>query len=281
MKISKRDVILESIIKEYLKSKSPIGSSELKGRMRLDISPSTIRIYFKQLSKEGALIQLHVSSGRIPTQSALREYWLNRINPEDSIMIEDIDKIPNAIRDYGLYCIVKKNKNATFNELVKANGRFLILVFDEDEIVLKYHPKIEKFLNSLVGCSMQDLNHIASAVGLYELQHKLEMIFSSSSLLREGKDELYKIAEELHNEEFIDKIIEPRFFDSLNVGVYFDDFVPNGCMAVKRNATMNNDDLQMFCLGKLDSDFEGFFNALYTILSKKRKCQMQGRFLLA
>ncbi|MDX1808097.1 MAG: HrcA family transcriptional regulator [Sulfurospirillaceae bacterium] len=259
MKVSKRDLILESIIKEYIKSKTPIGSSELKGRMTLDISPSTIRIYFKQLSEEGALIQLHVSSGRIPTQSALREYWLNKINPEVPIAIEDIEKMQNSIRDYGLYCIVKKNKNSTFSELMRVSDRFLILVFDEDEIVLKYHPKIEKFLNSFIGCSMQDLKKISAAVGLYELRNKLEQIFLQTSILKEGKDELYKIAQELDNEEFIEKIVEPGFLDSLNVGMYFDDFVPNGCMAVKHNANMKDDDLQMFCLGKLDSDFESFF----------------------
>ncbi len=228
--------------------------------MTLDISPSTIRIYFKQLSEEGALIQLHVSSGRIPTNSALRNYWSSRIDPAVSIAIEDIDKVQNSIRDYGLYCILKKSKNSTFKELMRVGTRFLILVFDDEEVVLKYHPKIEIFLNNLIGYSMKDLRKISSSVGLYELYNKLEHIFLQASLLREGKNELYKIAKELNSEEFIDKVIEPQFLDSLNIGIYFDDFVPEGCMAIKHNASIQDDDLQMFCLGRLDSDFEGFFN---------------------
>ncbi len=260
MKLSKREIILESIIKEYLKSKSPIGSSELQERMTLNISPSTIRIYFKKLSEEGSLVQLHVSSGRIPTQSALRNYWADRIEPEKPIEIRNIDKIQNLIRDYGLYCIVKKSKNSIFKELMSVGERFLILVFDDEEIVIKYHVKVEMFLSEFIGSSMKDLRKIASSVGLFELYNKLNNIFLQEALLEEGVNELYDIAQELNDEAFVGKVIEPNFLDSLNLGLYFDDFVPKGCMAVKHNAVINEETLQMFCLGRLDSDFESFFN---------------------
>jgi len=260
MKLSKREIILESIIKEYLKSKSPIGSSELQERMTLDISPSTIRIYFKRLSEEGSLVQLHVSSGRIPTEMALRNYWMSKIEPEKPIEIDDIGKIQNAIRDYGLYCILKKSKNSIFNEIMSVGKRFLILVFDDEEIVIKYHRKIEIFLNDFIGCSMKDLEKIASSVGLYELYSKLNNVFLQEALLKEGVSELYDIAQELNDETFIQRVVEPNFSDSLSIGVYFDDFVPRGCMAVKHNAIINEEALQMFCFGRLDSDFESFFN---------------------
>ena len=39
-KPSKQELILESIIQAYLKSKMPIGSSELQMKMPLEISPS-------------------------------------------------------------------------------------------------------------------------------------------------------------------------------------------------------------------------------------------------
>ena len=260
MKLSKREIILESIIKEYLKSKSPIGSNELQERMTLDISPSTIRIYFKRLSEEGSLVQLHISSGRIPTEMALKNYWVNKIKPQKAIEIDDIHKIQNAIRDYGMYCILKKSKNSIFRELMSAGKRFLILVFDDEEIVIKYHPKIEIFLNDFIGYSMRDLKKISSSVGLFELYSKLNNIFLQEALLKEGINELYDIAQELNDETFIQRVVEPTFLDSLGVGVYFDDFVPRGCMAVKHNAVIDEEDLQMFCLGRLDSDFESFFN---------------------
>ena len=260
MKLSKREIILESIIKAYLESKSPIGSSELQERMTLDISPSTIRIYFKRLSEEGSLVQLHVSSGRVPTQSALRNYWLSKIEPQKPIAIDNIDKVQNSIRDYGLYCLLKKSKSLTFNELMSVGKRFLILVFDDEEVVIKYHPKVEIFLNDFIGTSMRDLRNIASSVGLFELYSKLNNIFLREALLEEGINELYNIAQELNDEAFIERVVEPGFLDSLNFGIYFDDFVPKGCMAVNRNAMIDDEALQMFCLGRLDSDFESFFN---------------------
>ncbi len=260
MKLSKREIILESIIKEYLKSKEPIGSSELQEKMTIDISPSTIRIYFKQLSLEGALIQLHVSSGRVPTQRALMDYWASRLEPQNPIAICNIDKVQNSIRSYGIYCTLKKNKNPIFKELMKVGERFLILVFDDEEVILKYHPKVEIFLENLIGSNMKDLKKISASVGLYELHNKLENIFIQTALLKEGKSELYKIAKEVDNDDFIQKVIEPQFLDKLDSGMYFDDFVPSGCIAVKQYVTMDNDALEMFCLGKLDRDFESFFN---------------------
>ncbi len=260
MKLSKSDVILESIIKQYLKSKSPIGSSELQERMTLNISPSTIRIYFKQLSKEGSLVQLHVSSGRIPTELALKNYWIDKIDPQKPLEIDNIDKVQNSVRDYGLYCILKKSRNSTFKELVKVGNRFLILIFDDEEVVIKYHHKVEIFLNDFIGYDMRDLKKIASSVGLYELYSKLNSILLQNALLKEGVNELYNIAQELEDEAFIQRVIEPGFLDTLGIGIYFDDFVPKGCMAVKHNAKIDEESLQMFCLGKLDSDFESFFN---------------------
>lgn len=260
MKRSKSDLILESIIKEYLKSKSPIGSSDLQEKMMLDISPSTIRIYFKKLSEEGSLVQLHVSSGRIPTEMALRNYWIKKLEPEKPIMISDIDKIQNSIRNYGLYCVLKKNRNSVLSEIMRVGKRFLILIFDDEEFVIKYHPKIETFLNNFIGCNMNELRNIASSVGLYELYNKLNKVILQNALFKEGVNELYDIAEEYDDEDFINKVIEPGFLDSLNVGIYFDDFVPKGCMAVKQNALADEESLQMFCLGRLDSDFESFLN---------------------
>jgi len=260
MEMSKSDLILESIIKEYLKSKTPIGSSNLQEKMMLDISPSTIRIYFKRLSEEGSLVQLHVSSGRIPTEMALRNYWIKKIEPEKPIVISDIDKIQNSIRNYGLYCVLKKKRNYILSEVIRVGERFLILIFDDEEFVIQYHAKIEAFLNSFIGFNMDELRKIASSVGLYELYSKLNKVILQNALFKEGVNELYDIAQEYDDEDFVNKVIEPSFLDSLNVGIYFDGFIPKGCMAVKQNALVNEEALQIFCLGRLSSDFESFLN---------------------
>ena len=44
IKVSKRDLILDSIIQAYLSDNAPIGSSELGSRMAMSIPASTIRV---------------------------------------------------------------------------------------------------------------------------------------------------------------------------------------------------------------------------------------------
>lgn len=261
-KISKQDLILESIIQAYLKSHMPIGSSELQMKLMLDMSPSTIRIYFKRLSDMGALVQLHVSSGRVPTQQALMDYWKDKIDTQEPVKIKNVDKIKKNIKNHNLFCIVEQSLNATFKELVSVQNRFLILVFDEQEVVLKYNVKVEQFLHRLVGCSMRELKDISAQVGLYELHEKLSTIFSQMPLLKEGEQTMYAIAKELQTEAFIQKFQALHFIESLDNGLYFEEIVPSGCMAIKQKATFVEDGInaEIFCFGRLESDFESFFN---------------------
>ncbi|WP_263833010.1 HrcA family transcriptional regulator [Sulfurospirillum oryzae] len=261
-KPSKQELILDAIIQTYLKSKMPIGSSELQMKMTLGISPSTIRIYFKKLSDEGSLVQLHVSSGRVPTHSALVDYWQDKLDPTHPLEIKSIDKIKRSTNEHNLFCIVEKSANAPFKELVTVQNRFLILVFDGHEVVLKFNAKVEQFLQRLVGCQMRELKDISAQVGLYELHEKLSTIFSQAPILREGEREMYSIAKELQNDAFIERFQTLHFVESINNGLYFDGFVPQGCMAIKQKAQLKDEDatVDLFCFGRIESNFEDFFN---------------------
>jgi heat-inducible transcriptional repressor len=261
-KPSKQELILESIIQEYLKSKMPIGSSELQMKMTLGISPSTIRIYFKKLSEEGSLVQLHVSSGRVPTQRALQGYWQEKIDPSRPVSVKNIDRLKRSTNEHHLFCIVEKSLEAVFQEIVSVSNRFLILVFDGHEVALKYNAKVEQFLARFVGCSMRELKDVALQVGLYELHEKLSMIFQQAPLLKEGEREMYAIAKEFQNDTFIERFQRLHFVESIEEGLYFDGFVPMGCMAIKQKVQLQDQDAvaDLFCFGRIESDFEDFFN---------------------
>lgn len=261
-KTSKQELILESIIQEYLRSKMPIGSSDLQMKMTLDMSPSTIRIYFKKLSDEGSLVQLHVSSGRVPTHHALMEYWMERIDTQKPLPIKSLDKVQNSTKEHNLFCILEKSSEAIFKEIVAVEKRFLILVFDNHEVILKYNTKVEQFLETLLGCGMRSLKDISAQVGLYELHEKLSQIFSQAPILKEGEQEMYAIAKELHNDAFIHRFQKLHFLESMEDGIYFDGFIPKGCMAVKQKAKLKESStpVELFCFGRIESDFESFFN---------------------
>jgi len=260
--VTKRDLILEAIIQEYLSSGEPIGSSELQKCMDIEISPSTIRIYLNRLSQEGALVQLHVSSGRVPTNDALVQYWMEKLNPLMPLEIQNIDKLQSSVDEYGLFCVAQKNSKEYLKEIIEVSDRFLILTFDTKEVVLKYTEQVHRFLLNLIGSEMRELKGISAQVGLYELYDKLHQILSSEPLLSVGENQLYEIAKEQRDRSFIEQLLNYEFSFGLKEGVYFDGFVPSGCLAVKQLATIEDEDASLFYFGEVGSDFESFLRGV-------------------
>jgi heat-inducible transcriptional repressor len=260
--VTKRDLILEAIIQEYLSSGEPIGSSELQKCMDIEISPSTIRIYLNRLSQEGALVQLHVSSGRVPTNDALVRYWIDRLNPSLPLEIQNIDKLQSSVDEYGLFCVAQKNSKEYLKEIIEVSDRFLILTFDTKEVVLKYTEQVHRFLSNLIGSEMRELKSISAQVGLYELYDKLHQILSSEPLLSVGENQLYEIAKEQRDRSFIEQLLNYEFSFGLKEGIYFDGFVPSGCLAVKQLATIEDEDASLFYFGEVGSDFESFLRGV-------------------
>jgi signal transduction histidine kinase len=109
---------------------------------------------------------------------------------------------------------------------------------------------------------MRELKDISAQVGLYELHEKLSVIFSQAPILKEGEREMYSIAQDLQNDTFIQRFQTLHFVESIRDGLYFDGFVPRGCMAVKQKAQLKDEDttVDFFCFGRIESDFEDFFN---------------------
>ena len=109
---------------------------------------------------------------------------------------------------------------------------------------------------------MRELKDISAQVGLYELHEKLSAIFSQAPILREGERAMYSIAQDLQNDAFIQRFQTLHFVESITDGLYFDGFVPRGCMAIKQKAQLKDEDatVDLFCFGRIESDFEDFFN---------------------
>ena len=97
----KKDIILESLIKTYLNEHTPISSGELKRKCELGVSASTIRNYFQKLDEEGLIIKVHISSGRIPSKEALKNYWYEYLK-YDNININK-NMLYNVSNDYDVF----------------------------------------------------------------------------------------------------------------------------------------------------------------------------------
>ena len=84
--------ILMAVIKEFMKDASEVGSLCILEKYDLGVSSATIRNEMVRLMNLGLLEKSHVSSGRLPTDQALRLYvskYINRdaLNPLVSVEI--------------------------------------------------------------------------------------------------------------------------------------------------------------------------------------------------
>ncbi len=74
----RKKLILETILKEYLKTATPVSSGVLVQNYKLDISTATVRNEMMELEEEGYIYQPHTSAGRVPTETAY-ELFLSEI----------------------------------------------------------------------------------------------------------------------------------------------------------------------------------------------------------
>ncbi|MCK5599487.1 heat-inducible transcription repressor HrcA [bacterium] len=80
--------VLQILVKEYCRVKTPVGSTYLKKRFNLDISSATLRNVFAALEEKGYLFKAHTSGGRIPTDLAFRSYVDHLLHLNQFIQIE-------------------------------------------------------------------------------------------------------------------------------------------------------------------------------------------------
>ncbi len=69
----RKEEVLAEIVEAYLETGVPVSSQQVVER-GLECSSATIRNIMAELTEEGYLIQLHTSSGRVPTEKAYRYY---------------------------------------------------------------------------------------------------------------------------------------------------------------------------------------------------------------
>ena len=256
MKTNKRDLILESIISAYLDSNTPIGSSELGERMGVAMSASTIRIYFKRLSDEGALKQLHVSGGRIPTVATMQDYWRARLDFDDEIVIDEGRNLEAVLEDFEIYCMIFSAENEALSEVINHDDRFIILVFDGNEVILKYDLRIFKFLSNLIGISLGDLELASMQIGLRELSTKIRELKNSKIEFLCNEVVAYKIFKDERFKILLNPSIAVNFTKNLIFAPYFE----HGFMGIKRPVKFEGEDATMICAGSVYENYEKFFN---------------------
>lgn len=104
----RKELILNTIIREHIATGAPVGSSVLVDKYKLNISSATVRNEMAELEEEGYIAQPHTSAGRIPTERAYRLY-LEKINETK------IDKMS----EQAINLILQEKTEASFREVAK------------------------------------------------------------------------------------------------------------------------------------------------------------------
>lgn len=80
---SRREAILEAIVREYVETAEPVGSLTLVRKYAFPYSSATIRAEMAMLEEGGYIVQPHTSAGRVPTEKGYR-YFVDMIQKEES-----------------------------------------------------------------------------------------------------------------------------------------------------------------------------------------------------
>lgn len=255
----KRELILEYIIREYINKPEPVGSEHLKLRLDIKISSATIRNYFKKMVEEGELEQPHISAGRVPSNQVLKKYWVNKLLPLSTMKTDNMSHLKESAKDVGLFCMVRFFKPNRLQEILPVQGRFLLAVFDEGEIVINYSPEIAAFLHEMLHMDITDIRKVAAQVRAIELVEKIDEFLSKNPIERGGEELVNVARDESMNALTFEEVAEGRVIDRVNEGIYFKDVVPEGYMAIKQDIIINDEEAKIFFLGKLYKDFERFY----------------------
>ena len=170
-------LVLHSIIENYIQSSEPIGSRTLSKTIGVTLSPATIRNIMSDLAELGYLIQNHTSAGRIPTDKAYR-FYVNSLSTPHSIPEQIKQKISQVSNEQGsqveailaesvrmlaeltkFACVVSTPKASVSRlqriELIKiCEDRILVILVTKagvvrDKIIFTKESHTQEFLNSV------------------------------------------------------------------------------------------------------------------------------------
>ena len=210
--------IFGAIVESFVADGEPIGSKTLSKKLKVDISPSTVRNVMADLEKAGLLYSPHTSAGRLPTEAGLRIFVdglleMGNITTEDRESLEKqlagtgnsfesvLESATNTLSGLsncaGVVCAPKLDAPLKHIEFVYLNpGQALVVLVTADgvvenrimEVPADIPPSVfieaSNFLNAkLIGKTIAD----ASTAIKKEIDENKELIHTlTSSLLKAG-----------------------------------------------------------------------------------------------
>ncbi|GAX88050.1 heat-inducible transcriptional repressor [Lebetimonas natsushimae] len=204
----KVELVLEELIKEYLKESAPISSTKLKEKANLPFSASSIRSYLQKLKKHGLIEKEHLSSGSKPSKKALKTFWKENF---ENIEL-DLKNLEEKIIENNLYFAAKIFENELLKKVYKYD-KFIIVEFEKNEFVFKYDANLYTFLKSLEGIYFDQIRNYLEYLNLNEIFKKIDLIYE---YLCYNQKRLFELSQVIDIKPFIE-----FEFNSIKKGLNF------------------------------------------------------------
>lgn len=251
----KRQILLYCLIEEYLKNGQPIGSQTLKISSNIKMSPATIRNYFKGMMDEGLLSQTHISSGRIPTHLAFKNYWRERIDLDEEHIFSSFSDLEKKSDEIGCFVGVYYPSILRLLQVEAIAQTCLILGFGEGrEVVLRYSEKLKRFLDELVGMELEDIQSFCLQVRAMEVFHALN-IFTSKHYRFCGARYIAPFMQNKKGERLFFDLCGGEIFRRLSNGIYFDEVFPKNYLGLIFDAKVEEKNARVLYCGELDRNY--------------------------
>ena len=259
--MQKKEFLLNHLIKQYVKCHEPIGSESLKSCLQGKISSATIRNYFKILGQEGVIVQTHISSGRVPTRAALRNYWREVLQPTRLEPVIDTTRLHSLCDEFGLTCALRvatPQKLLRVLEVEAGENGAIVLVFERDCVAIPFVASMARFCQELVGVGINDIQRIAQDVCANTLAQALRSLQSAEKTRFFGLGFLGEVFANAPQSAL--EMISGDLFIKLDSCVYFPD--SSDYLIIAHSAWVQGQEAKMLCIGRLDQDYESFYEAL-------------------
>ncbi len=176
--------ILKELVSLYSLTGEPVGSRTLSKRLKLRLSPATIRNVLADLEEGGYIAQPHTSAGRVPTDKGYR-FFVNHLLKSDELNSLQKEMIQNHILD----------RSGNFAELLVLTTELLSRL--THNIALAVAPSMEKMI-------LENMDFVSIGPGriLAILVTKGGVVSNKMIELDEpiGQDELVRIANYIRSE---------------------------------------------------------------------------------
>lgn len=123
MLTKRQEKILSLIVKEYVKSATPVGSKHICDS--LNCSSATVRNEMAELEDYGYLEKTHISSGRIPSEKGYR-YYVDYLMDPNKTNVTDMRKLQTIFN----------NKSLAISDCIKKSLEIISQVTDYTSVIL-------------------------------------------------------------------------------------------------------------------------------------------------